>query len=106
MENATQNDMLDLLPDEESLVDISELFKTFGDSTRIKILFALLNRPLSVTEMVELLGMQQSAVSHQLRILKENHLVRFERVGKLNIYSLGDDHVASILRMGMEHISE
>ncbi len=106
MEDIAKKDVLELLPDEDSLVDIAELFKIFGDSTRIKILFALLNKSLSVSEMVELLGIQQSAISHQLRILKENHLVRFERVGKLNVYSLSDDHVSSILSMGLEHISE
>ncbi|MBQ0051050.1 MAG: winged helix-turn-helix transcriptional regulator [Treponema sp.] len=98
--------VLDSLPDEDSLVDISELFKIFGDSTRIKILFSLLNKSLSVNEMVELLGIQQSAISHQLRILKENHLVKYDRMGKSNYYSLSDDHVKSILSMGLEHISE
>lgn len=98
--------VLDSLPDEDTLADISELFKIFGDSTRIKILFCLLNGPLSVSEMVEILGIQQSAVSHQLRILKENHLIKFEREGKCNVYSLSDDHVVSILNMGLEHIAE
>ena len=106
MDENQKAQILDSLPDEDSLVDISELFKIFGDSTRIKILFALLNKSLSVTEMVDLLGIQQSAISHQLRILKENHLVKFERVGKSNVYSLSDDHVSSILSMGLEHISE
>lgn len=106
MDELQKNEILEQLPDEDSLVDISELFKVFGDSTRIKILFSLLNKSLSVSEMVELLGIQQSAISHQLRILKENHLVKFERVGKLNVYSLSDDHVSSILSMGLEHISE
>ena len=104
-----QNEILSLqdsLPDEDSLADIAELFKIFGDSTRIKILFALLNQSLSVNEIVELTGIQQSAISHQLRILKENHLVKFDRKGKSNVYSLSDDHVTSILNMGLEHIAE
>ena len=106
MEDEAKNKIFDSLPDEDTLADISELFKIFGDSTRIKILFCLLNNSLSVNEMVENLGIQQSAISHQLRILKENHLVKFERAGKCNVYSLSDDHVVSILNMGLEHISE
>ena len=106
MEDEAKNKIFDSLPDEDTLADISELFKIFGDSTRIKILFCLLNNSLSVNEMVEILGIQQSAISHQLRILKENHLVKFERAGKCNVYSLSDDHVVSILNMGLEHISE
>ncbi len=106
MDEDARTKLLDALPDEDTLADISELFKIFGDSTRIKILFCLLNGQLSVSEMVEALGIQQSAISHQLRILKENHLIRFERDGKCNVYSLSDDHVSSILNMGLEHISE
>jgi len=74
MEDEAKNKLFESLPDEDTLADISELFKIFGDSTRIKILFCLLNNSLSVNEMVEILGIQQSAISHQLRILKENHL--------------------------------
>lgn len=106
MEEDEKTKLLDSLPDEDTLADISELFKIFGDSTRIKILFCLLSGPLSVSEMVDALGIQQSAISHQLRILKENHLVKFERAGKCNVYSLSDGHVTSILNMGLEHISE
>ncbi|WP_294428538.1 metalloregulator ArsR/SmtB family transcription factor [uncultured Treponema sp.] len=94
------------LPDEDLLFDLAELFKIFGDSTRIKILFALLGQEHSVGELSEVLKMTQSAISHQLRILKANGLVKFRREGKSMIYSLSDDHVAKILNMGLEHIQE
>jgi ArsR family transcriptional regulator len=94
------------MPDEDTLFDLAELFKIFGDSTRIKILFSLLGRELSVGEISEILGMTQSAISHQLRILKANSLVKFRREGKSLIYALSDDHVSKILNMGLEHIEE
>ena len=94
------------LPDEDLLFDLAELFKIFGDSTRIKILFALLGRELSVSDLTEALGMTQSAISHQLRVLKTNGLVRYRRAGKSLIYALSDDHVSKILNMGLEHIEE
>jgi len=94
------------MPDEDLLFDLAELFKIFGDSTRIKILFALLGRELAVGDLAEVLQMTQSAVSHQLRILKANGLVRFRREGKSMIYTLSDDHVSKILNMGLEHIEE
>ena len=94
------------LPEENKLIDLAELFKIFGDSSRIKILFSLLNRELSVGEIAEILSMTQSAVSHQLRLLKTNGLVKFQRDGKSMIYSLSDDHVAKILNIGLEHIEE
>ena len=94
------------MPDEDTLFDLAELFKIFGDSTRIKILFSLLGRELSVGEISEILGMTQSAISHQLRILKANALVKFRREGKSLIYALSDDHVSKILNMGLEHIEE
>ncbi len=96
----------DTMPDEDLLFDLAELFKIFGDSTRIKILFALLGKELSVGELAEVLGMTQSAISHQLRILKTNGLVRFRREGKSLIYTLSDEHVSKILNMGLEHIEE
>lgn len=99
--------MTDLsMPDEDLLFDLAELFKIFGDSTRIKILFALLGKELSVGELADVLGMTQSAISHQLRILKTNGLVRFRREGKSLIYTLSDEHVSKILNMGLEHIEE
>lgn len=94
------------MPDEDLLFDLAELFKIFGDSTRIKILFALLERELSVGELAEVLSMTQSAISHQLRVLKANGLVKFRREGKSLIYSLSDEHVTKILNMGLEHIEE
>ncbi|MBQ6780955.1 MAG: helix-turn-helix transcriptional regulator [Treponema sp.] len=96
----------DEMPDEDTLFDLAELFKIFGDSTRIKILFALLGRELSVGDIAEVLSMTQSAISHQLRVLKANGLVRFRREGKSLIYALSDDHVTKILNMGLEHIEE
>ena len=94
------------MPDEDELYDIAELFKVFGDSTRIKILFVLLKNSMAVNTIAEALNMTQSAVSHQLRILKTNGLVKYERNGKSLIYSLADDHVTSILNQGLDHIGE
>ena len=94
------------LPGEDDLYDLAELFKVFGDSTRAKILYVLFEQELCVCDMAQLLGMTQSAVSHQLRILKANSLVKFRRQGKTVFYSLDDDHVRSILALGMEHIRE
>ena len=96
----------DSMPDEDTLFDLAELFKIFGDSTRIKILFVLIDKAMPVNSIAETLGMTQSAVSHQLRILKTNGLVKFERDGKSLIYSLADDHVTSILTLGLDHIGE
>ncbi len=103
MEN---KEVSDAMPDEDTLFDLAELFKIFGDSTRIKILFVLLDNSLSVNAIAENLGMTQSAVSHQLRILKANGLVKFTREGKSLIYSLADAHVHSILAQGLDHIGE
>ena len=94
------------LPDDEVLYDLSELFRVFGDTTRIKILYALYGAELCVFDIAQLLGMTQSAVSHQLRILKNNKLVKFRREGKTVFYALDDDHVRAILSMGMEHLNE
>lgn len=95
-----------LLPAEDDLYDLAELFKVFGDSTRIKILYVLFESELCVCDIAQLLGMTQSAVSHQLRILKNSKLVKFRREGKTVFYALDDDHVRSILSLGMEHIEE
>ena len=94
------------LPDEETLYDLAELFKIFGDSSRIRILYALFESELCVGDMAQLLGMSVSAVSHQLRILKNSKLVRFRREGKTIFYALDDEHVRSILSIGMEHLAE
>ncbi|MDE5917043.1 MAG: metalloregulator ArsR/SmtB family transcription factor [Oscillospiraceae bacterium] len=94
------------LPAEEELYDLAELFKIFGDSTRIKILYSLFNTELCVCDMAQLLNVSQTAVSHQLRLLKTNKLVKCRKEGKNVFYSLADDHVCSIINQGMEHINE
>ena len=98
--------VLDSQPAEEYLYDLAELFKVFGDSTRIRILYALFESELCVSDMAQLLGISQSAVSHQLKILKDAKLVRFRRDGKIIFYMLDDDHVRTMLSMGMEHVEE
>ena len=97
---------LDELPDEELLYDLADLFKVFSDTTRIKILFSLMGRELCVADIAEETGSTQSAVSHQLRTLKQAHLVKFERDGLNIVYSLADDHVYTMLNQGMSHICE
>lgn len=94
------------MPDEDDLYDLAELYKVFGDSTRVKILYVLFGAELCVYDIARLLGMTQSAVSHQLRILKNNKLVKFRREGKTVFYGLDDDHVRSILQLGMEHLGD
>ena len=94
------------MPDEEMLYDLADLFKTFGDTTRIKILYALMGTELRVADIAEIVGATQSAVSHQLRTLKQARLVKFQRDGKNVIYSLSDDHVFTMLAQGMSHICE
>ena len=94
------------LPQDEILYDLAELFKIFGDSTRVKILYALLEAELCVCDIAKLMDVSQSAVSHQLRVLKGSKLVKFRREGKTIYYSLADEHVFRILSQGMEHILE
>ena len=94
------------LPDEETLYDLAELFKVFGDTTRIRILYALFESELCVCDIAELLSMTQSAISHQLRVLKQARLVRARREGKTVFYFLADDHVRTIIGQGMDHITE
>lgn len=96
----------EIMPDEDLLFDLAELYKIFGDSTRIKILYALFEAELCVCDIATLIGASVSAVSHQLRILKQASLVKFRREGKMAFYSLSDDHVRSILDQGIEHIGE
>ena len=96
----------DDMPDEELLYDLADLFKVFSDTTRIKILFALMGGEMSVGEIAEATGSSQSAVSHQLRTLKQARLVKFERDGRSILYSLADDHVYTMLNQGMSHICE
>ena len=94
------------LPDEKHLSKLSDLFKIFGDSTRIRILYSLFESELCVCAISELLGMNQSAISHQLKVLKDNKLVANRREGKTIYYSLADDHVRSIIGQGYEHLTE
>ena len=98
--------VLEQQPAEEYLYDLAELFKVFGDSTRIRILYALFESELCVNYIAQLLNLGQSAVSHQLKILKDAKLVRFRREGKIIFYALDDDHVRNMLSMGMEHVEE
>lgn len=94
------------MPQEEELYDLAELFKVFGDSTRIRILFVLFEAEVCVCDIAEALHMTQPAISHQLRILKQAKLVKSRREGKSVFYSLADSHVRTIIAMGREHIEE
>lgn len=94
------------MPDEDELYDLAELFKVFGDSTRIRILYVLFEAELCVCDIAQTLNMTQSAISHQLRILKQSKLVKNRREGKQVFYSLADDHVRTIIAQGREHIEE
>lgn len=94
------------MPDEEELYDLAELFKVFGDSTRMRILFVLFEAEVCVCDMAAALSMTDSAVSHQLKILKQNKLVKSRREGRSVFYSLADEHVRTIVSQGMEHIRE
>lgn len=94
------------MPCDEQLYDLADLFKVFGDTTRIKILYALFESEMCVCDIATLLNMEQSAISHQLKVLKQSKLVRSRRQGKSVIYSLDDDHVRTMIDMGFEHITE
>lgn len=94
------------MPDETELYDLAELFKVFGDSTRIRILYVLFETEVCVCDLAQVLNMTQSAISHQLRILKNSKLVKCRREGKSVFYSLADDHVRTIIAQGREHIEE
>ncbi len=94
------------LPPEEQLYDLAELFKVFGDSTRMRILFVLFEAEVCVCDLAEALSMTDSAVSHQLKILKQNKLIKSRRAGRSVFYSLADDHVRTIVSQGMEHVTE
>ena len=103
---ATVNQIREKMPQEETLYDLAELFKVFGDSTRIKILWALDEAEMCVCDIAFLLNMTQSAISHQLRVLKQAELVKSRREGKIVFYSLEDEHVKQIFDQGLIHISE
>ncbi len=94
------------LPDKETMEAIAELFKGFGDATRVHILSLLEQQELCVSDIAQAVDLSQSAISHQLRILKQMHLIKFRRDGKNILYSLADDHVRTILQMGLEHVLE
>ena len=94
------------LPGEDTLYDLTELFRIFGDSTRVRILYVLFESEMCVCDIAALLGLTQSAVPHQLRALKQSKLVKYRREGKTIFYSLADEHVVTILTQGMEHIEE
>lgn len=94
------------IPEDEVLYDLADFFKVFGDSTRIKILYVLSRSPMCVCDIAELLCMSQSAISHQLRVLKQARLVKFRREGKQAFYSLADGHITTIIEQGLTHINE
>lgn len=100
------NKVKKIMPEETKLYDLAELFKVFGDTTRIKILCALFESEMCVCDIAALLGMNQSAVSHQLRVLKQSKLVKYRKEGKIVYYSLADDHVIKIFGEGFNHIEE
>ena len=101
-----QQRVMETMPEETQLYELAELFKIFGDSTRIRILFVLFEEEVCVCDLAQVLNMTQSAVSHQLKILKQNRLVKNRREGKSIFYSLADEHVRNIIAMGQEHIGE
>ncbi len=94
------------MPDDDILCDLAELYRVFGDSTRIRILYALFESEMCVCDIAQVLGMSISAISHQLRVLKQARLVKYRRDGKTVFYSLSDDHVRSIIDQGIGHVEE
>ncbi len=106
MGKTKEGSALSVCHDEDAMLELADLFKVFSDSTRVKILFALAEGERGVGDIASLLSMNLSAISHQLRILKQSKLVKNRKDGKTVYYSLADDHVESILRIGMEHILE
>ena len=94
------------IPDLDMLFELADLFKVFGDSTRLRIMYAIADEELSVLSIAETLGMEQSTISHQLRVLRNNKLVRARRDGKQIYYTLDDDHVKKIIEMGIDHLME
>jgi len=95
-----------VLPDEEALLNLAELFKVFGDTTRVRIISALLHAEMCVCDIAALLGMTKSAISHQLRALRQTKLVKYRKDGKVVYYSLDDDHVATLFAQGLLHVCE
>ncbi len=103
---AAAEEIEEKMPMESELYELADLFKVFGDSTRIKVLYLLFENEMCVHDIAQILNMTQSAISHQLRILKQNRLVKFRKEGKNVLYSLADEHVFTILHQGMEHVEE
>ena len=97
---------MNMIPPKETMEQIADLFKGFADPTRVHILSLLQQQELCVTDIAEAVEISQSAISHQLRILKQMHLIKYRREGKNILYSLADDHVRTILEMGLEHVLE
>ena len=106
IDEKTAEEIDNKMPDESELYDLADLFKVFGDSTRIKILYVLFEAEMCVCDIAALLGMTQSAISHQLKALKNARLVKSRREGKTVFYALADDHVKTIIDQGLEHILE
>ena len=102
----TAEEIENKMQEESELYDLADLFKVFGDSTRIKILYVLFENEMCVYDIASILNMTQSAISHQLRILKQNRLVKFRKEGKTVLYTLADEHVFTILSQGIEHVEE
>ncbi|GHV41701.1 transcriptional regulator [Synergistales bacterium] len=99
-------DVREHMPDEEALLNLADMFKVFGDSTRVKILCALQRSEMCVCDIAVLLGMTKSAISHQLRALRQTRLVKYRKDGKVVYYSLDDDHVGNIFAQGLSHVCE
>ena len=102
----TVNKVKEVMPQDEMIYDLAEFFKVFADSTRMKIIYALMEEELCVCDIANIVQTTQSAISHQLRILKQSKLVKFRKQGKVVYYSLDDDHIAQIVKKGSEHIEE
>ena len=96
----------EVIPEDDLIYDLAEFFKVFADSTRMKIIYALMENELCVCDIANIVGTTQSAISHQLRILKQSKLVKYKKEGKVVYYSLDDDHIAQIVKKGREHVEE
>ena len=106
VDDDTVNSIEEKMPIESELYELADLFKVFGDSTRIKILYVLYENEMCVFDIAKILNMTQSAISHQLRVLKQNRLVKYRKEGKTVLYTLADEHVFTILSQGIEHVED
>ena len=106
IDEKTAEEIENKMPEESELYELADLFKVFGDSTRIKILYVLFENEMCVYDIANILNMTQSAISNQLRVLKQNRLVRYRKEGKTVLYTLADEHVFTILSQGIEHVEE